>query len=376
MRTQLTGALIIAMALLASQVLAAPTLQQIGQTGATEIIIYTDSSKAVVRQQSVVRLAEGANSVGFDWTGDGVDAASVRLQGGQALAIGDVVRPAGADRRVQWTVRAPAAGHYPLTTSFLLSGLKWSADYWLGHAPARSEALLGGWLSIKNDSGMDLDDLTVTFVLGRPGVDGDAQATFPIRDLRELPRGSSVRSGFLRAMQVPVRTVHRIDSETAPERLRRVLEITPPGEGPLARTALPSGPLTIVMPTQMPPADMMKATLSYEPSEVFEVSLGEERDVIVERRLLDRRKTDVEFDRLGKVSGFDTVERYELEVRNRLREPLEIEVLETVLSTWELRTDALHVLEDGRALMRITVPADGESALEFTLVKHSGTRIP
>jgi hypothetical protein len=121
---------------------------------------------------------------------------------------------------------------------------------------------------------------------------------------------------------------------------------------------------------------MHGAKLSYEPSEPFTLTLGQERDIVVERRLMERRKIAMEFDRLGEVSGFDTVESYAVSVRNHLNEAIELEMVETVLETWELKTDALHILEGGEALMLLDVPADGEATLEFTLVKHSGTRIP
>ncbi len=376
MKIRLPDAAIVAMLLVASPVLGAPALQQMGHPGATEVIIYSDSSKAVVRYHSTVRLTEGANTVGFEWTTESLDAASIRLHGGPALTIGEVVRPAGADRLLRWTVTAPSTGDYALTTSFLLSGLEWSADYRLAWAPGGDAGLLGGWLAIKNETGLDLDRLRARFVLGRPGADGEEQATFMIADLHELARGRSVRTGFFAPMQVPVRTIHRIDSEAAAERVKRLIEITPPGDGPLARTPLPAGPMTVVTPTDVPPARMHRARLSYEPSETFEIDLGFERDVVVERRLMERVKTAVEFDRLGKVSGFDTVESYRVEVRSQLDDPIEIELMETVLKTWEIKTDAEHELDGGKALMLLTVPARGDSAVDFTLVKHSGTRIP
>lgn len=379
MNMRLTGALITALAalpLLAAPLLAAPALQQMAQPGPTEIVIYTEAESAVVRRQSTVRLAGGANAVGFEWTTDSLDATSIRLQGGPELTVGEVVRPPAATKLLRWNVEAPSAGDYALTTGFLLSGLTWSADYRMAWTPGSEVALVGGWLTLKNETGMDLEQLNATFVLGRPGARAGEQAAFEIPDLHELAAGNSVRACFLPPIEVPVRTIHRIDSEAAAEQVRRILEITPPDEGPMARTALPQGPMTIITPTDVPPASFMTATLGYEPSETFEVNLGYERDIVVERRLLDRRETAVEFDRLGQVSGSDTVEAYEVTVRSHLDEPIEVELVETVLDTWELKTDVLHVLEDGKAQMMLTVPADGEAAVEFTLVKHSGTRIP
>jgi len=83
----------------------------------------------------------------------------------------------------------------------------------------------------------------------------------------------------------------------------------------------------------------------------------------------------VEFDRLGRVSGFDTVEKYRLLVRNHLAEAVDLEVVEVVLDTWDFAGRAATE-EDGRVTMDLSVPSGMERALEFTLTKHSGTRIP
>ena len=267
MMTRLSGVSIAVLALatltLAVPALCAPVLQQMAQSGATELVIYTGSSQAVVRQQSAVRLGEGANTVGFEWATDKLDAASIRLHGGEALTIGEVSRPAGQARTLQWSVVAPQAGNYALTTSFLLSGLKWSADYRLVRSPQWPVAMLSGWVTVTNESGLDLQNVRASLVLGRPGgAAGVEQAVFPIPELRELPKGASVRAVFMRPIELPVWTIHRIDAEAAPERVAKLLEVQPPAEGALARTSLPSGPMSV-----LDPDGIVRTTLSYEPGE-------------------------------------------------------------------------------------------------------------
>jgi len=46
-----------------------------------------------------------------------------------------------------------------------------------------------------------------------------------------------------------------------------------------------------------------------------------------------------------------------------------------VLNTWDFSGRAAAE-EDGRVTLNLTVPAGLERSLEFTLTKHSGTRIP
>jgi len=101
------------------------------------------------------------------------------------------------------------------------------------------------------------------------------------------------------------------------------------------------------------------------------------RDLLVDRRLLSREKLRMEFDRLGRVSGFDTVERYLIEVRNLSAEHASIEIVEAVVDTaWEFETRALHVSEPGRVIMHVGVAPGERGHVQFTITKHSGSRIP
>ncbi|GEM_PF-4124783 len=376
MMGRLSWTCVVALALVgltSGMALCAPMLQQIAQPGPTEVTIYRDSAQAVVKQQSAVRLSQGANTVAFQWATDSLDAASIRLQGDRGLTIGEVSQPAGQPKTYQWSVTAPRDGVYPLTTSFMLSGLKWVPDYRLVTNADRPSALLSGWVTITNGTGMDLRNMTVSLILGRPGAstDGLEQATHPLPELTDLPKTASLRLMFLRPTELPVWTIHRIDGEAAPEKVARLLEVQPPSEGALARTALPSGALSVISPR-----GIVRTTLTYKPGEAFEIAMGEERDIVVKRRLLERQKTRIEFDRVGAVSGFDAIERYSIELRSHVDEALEVELQEAVLKTWEIDTAAEYELKDGRAHIPLALPAQGECALEFTLTKHSGTRIP
>jgi hypothetical protein len=71
-------------------------------------------------------------------------------------------------------------------------------------------------------------------------------------------------------------------------------------------------------------------------------------------------------------------EEFELVIRNRRFEDTQLEVVETVLDTWEFSSRELHALDrdEGLAVVRLTVGARVERSLRWALVKHSGTRIP
>lgn len=369
---------VLALTMATAAAVAAPELLQLGPLPATEVVLYTGAANALVRQQTVVRLGAGLNTVAFAWQSDKLDAASVRLQAPEGVAVGETVRPAGADKRLQWALTTERGGDVPVTISYQLAGLKCTPLYRLIMRPGATEGVLLGFVTLTNESGLDLRNLSAQLVLGRPGTSAETEtpAAFAILGVSELAAGASVRASFLAPIELGVRMLHRIDSAQAPEQVRRILGVQPPTTGTLARVALPAGPLTVIADTPGDLDDQVVTELRYEPAEEFEVDLGIERDLVVERRLLERTKAHFEFDRLGRVSGLDTVERHRLQVRNHTPGEIALEIVEPVLTTWEFETEALHVNEPGRVIMHLAVPAEGSGELDFTITQHAGTRIP
>ena len=374
-----------ALTILAVMAAAEPALQQLGAPGGTEVTLSAGGSKALVRQQQSVHLLAGANRLTFTWATDKLDASSVRLQAGEGLTAGEATRPAGADKAVAWEVTAPAERDWTVTVSYLLADLKWSPSYLLYCTPGAEHATLVGYLTLSNESGLPLEEMSLKLALGRVGAaGGDAgasQTIFTVPDVTELPAGQRVRARFLTPMALSVQPVFRIDGARDPGQVRQVLVVQPPSEGALAQEPLPTGPVTVVMPglarDSGPPATVTEE-LKYRPSEEFELDLGLERDVVVERTMTDQSRQNLDFDRLGRVAGFDTVERYQLLIRNHRPEDVTLEVIEPVLETWEFVSRDLYArdLDQAVVVMRPTVAAGEERALHFTLVKHSGTRIP
>ena len=372
-----TVALAVTVALAASVARGEPVLEQSAMHAATEVVLYTGASAALVRQSSMIRLAEGANVVSFAWAGDKIDVASVRLHAPADVAVGEVLRPAGAATALQWTLTPQSPGVAPVTIGYQLAGITWTPGWRLTWEPGAADATLEGWVTVTNGSGLDLSDVRARVVLGRPGADAADQLSFPIAALTELSAGASLRTALVPTMALGTRVIRRIDSGAAPEQVRMRLGVQPPTAGVLAREPLPAGPMTVALTSADGPDELLATELKYEPGEEFEIDLGLARDILVDRRLLSREKLRMEFDRLGRVSGFDTVETCLIEVRNLSSEDVSIEIVEAVVDTaWEFETRALHVAEPGRVIMHLGVAPGERGHVQFTITKHSGTRIP
>lgn len=370
----------ICLALLSAAAWSAPALQQLGATTGTEIALSSANPKAQVRQQITAPLRAGSNRLTFTWADEKIDLTSVRLHAGPELIVGETTRPAGSTTALAWDVTAPAGGEYPLTVSYLLSDLKWSASYRLSYQPGDGKATLEGYLTVSNESGLGLEGAKLSLALGRATGEGTGeQMVLSVPDITDLRVGAKARASFLPAMELPARLVYRVDGERAAEQVRRLLIVQPPVEGALAREPLPAGPASIVLLTEEgPAARWLAGEIKYALGEELELDLGVEPDIIVERTMTEQTKQNLDFDRLGRVAGFDILERYELVIRNRRSVDTQLEVIETVLETWDFSSRELHALdrEEGVAVMHLTIAAGGAHCLQWALVKHSGTRIP
>ncbi len=367
------------LAILLAPNLNADGLQQVGETLPVQVVLYSDADTALVRQPASVRLARGRNTISFTWSSDNIQPGSIRLHLPPELTEGELMQPASGGKSLQWVVTAPEAGDYPVMLTWQLKGVAWSPTYRLVWAPEAAQPVLRGFLTITNNSGVRLDPAKVQIVLGRPGAttpEGAEPPSFPVREVTALPPGTAIRATFLPGVQIDARMIYRVDSEASPETARTVMLVDPPREGALGTAKIPGGPLTVVLGPEHLPAALQNATLDFEPAVGFELDLGEQQALEVERTLLERQKIRMQFDRLGQVSGFDTVERYAITVRNFMAQEAEIELRETVVNTWEFETEAQYVTGSGHVSMSVSVPPQGEERVEFTLTKHSGTRIP
>ncbi len=373
MRTLFTA---LGLALLAGIAWCEPILQQQGATTGTEVVLSTANPKAQIRQQIAVPLRAGTNRLSFTWGEEKIDPGTVRLHAGPELVVGETTRPAGTTRTLAWDVTAPTEGQFPVAVSYLLSDLQWSASYRLRYQPGASRATLEGLITVSNDSGLALEGARLSLAVGRAT---GAQMILPVPDISYLRVGAKARARFLPPTDLPARLVYRIDGERGPEQVRRVLVVQPPADAALAGEPLPAGPVSITLVDEESLAGRtLTGELKYALGEELELDLGPERDIVVQRVMTEQTKQNLDFDRLGRVAGFDTFERYELTIRNHRAADTQLEVIETVLETWEFASRELHAL-DGRkgvAVIRFTVPAGKEYSLQWTLLKHSGTRIP
>jgi hypothetical protein len=356
-------------------------LSRLGKPGDMQMTVCVGDDRATVRETRQVYLDAGAGQVTFSWTDADIDPASLRLTGPAGVTVGNASRVPGDDRALAWDVQVGPAGVFGVTFNYTVKGLRWRPVYTIAYDQAGGKTDFTSVLQVNNDTKVDISGVKLSLLTGRSGVLDTGPipvgAAIPLSEAISLEQGWGRTMPFLRVPEVPTETVFRLDRDKYGEGFQRVM-LVHVEQSPLPKDlALPAGKAEVRVPGD---ADLPRVVrimdLSPKPGEALEIPLGREDDLVVERKLLSTDKTAVEFDRYGKVSGFDTVEDYRTVVRNRLAEPVHCELIEPVLGAWELATKtAPKKLENNIATFDATLKGGESLTLDFRLTKHSGTRI-
>ncbi len=271
----------------------------------------------------------------------------------------------------RWTIQAPRAGQYRLTVTADLAQLTGRFSYRLNWSGEPAD--LSVWLTVSNALPQPL---TLQAVSYQPPVSSDPTVA-PVAPLvmagpLSLPPGADHRRQVATLPALAGEVVYEYDGAAVRERL----ELSPTPDQVTALVALPPGELTVEFAEASGRQTVAAGTLPTLAAGKLIVALGDTADLAVSRTLLAQRKTELQFDRLGKVSGYDLVEDWRVEVVNYTGAPAKVRVWEIVMAQWELAAvPAPTKLEGGRAAFEMMIGPGETGALEFTLTKHTGSRV-
>ena len=364
--------------LLWMMLLALPALAdmvQLVEPGQTAIVLQRGGTRGLVRECRALALPAGPSLVSYSWQAPGFDAASATLSLDQG-AVGEATRPAGQDNTLVWQVTMPQAGTAQAVITYFLDGLKWRPSYVLSLQPD-GKAALEGILQLTNETGMELRDVRVQ--IGAPGsvlADRPEATEKPVADgapvFAVAPGQTAVRRfALLQDIPATLRTLYQADRYGG--NVEQILRLGFEQIG-VAAVDLPDGPM-VIQDAADPQTPIFKTQFTYQPGQDFEVDMGPEPEIVVERKLLSSHRNNLDLDRFGRVAGLDTVEDYALTAHNHLGRPVTLEIVETVLSTWDLKGPTPTRKEISWVQFDLPVTAQGAGELKFTLIKHSGTRV-
>lgn len=262
--------------------------------------------------------------------------------------------------RMGWVVDVPQSGQYLVRISAPAGDVDWRLE-----AAARAEGarlVLQPELVLANNAAEPLSVDGVA-VLDKEGayVAGSDQSLV-------VDAATKVRFAIGQPIVLEGRVVHRFAA----------------GRGDLSVTFLPHSPAALDALTRVTFQSVtvllkngvaQPANILVSPERGAEINLGRPSQVWIRRTLLDERRTDLDFDKYGRVQGYDTVEEYTVEALSLVEQPVELEVVEDLASSWEVKASPPpEKTQSGQATIRVRLEPGSPVRVSYTVVKHSGTR--
>ena len=270
----------------------------------------------------------------------------------------EVAATAVSADEARWAVKVARGDEYVVGVEADASGLKWSLAASGAAAGTRVSWRAAVRIENSGDRPTAADGLVIV------AADGSVSETkralvVPAKGRVDVPVG-------------PPRTweglvVHRFTA--ADGKMRRVLKVA---EATVADALGPWG-LTELAIEPAGPGEALRVKLSAERG--AEVDLGPSRTVAVRRTLIDERREALDFDRYGRVQGYDTVEEYFVEVVNVGEQAADVEIWEEMTSAWEMKAEPPPDLSYADvAVLRLKVLGGQRATVRYRIIKHSGTR--
>ena len=288
-----------------------------------------------------------------------------RVRSGEATATlspaaGQAPLPWNLRGRVGWVVEVPAKGEYVLRIVAPAGDLEWRLE-----ALAQSEEgrlILQPELVLGNNAPEPLAVDAVELL------DSEGACAAKSEGRLVVEAGTKLRCAFGEPIVLTGRTVHRFLA----------------GRGEVCVVFIPDAPAALEALTKLSFQSatfvsqenaLIPATIIVSPDRGAEVNLGRSAATWVKRTLLDERRTNPDFDKYGRVQGYDIVEEYQVEALTLTATPVELEIVEDLASTWELKASPPHEeARTGQAVIRLRLEPAKPVHVSYTIVKHSGTR--
>lgn len=280
--------------------------------------------------------------------------------------------PALGGRR--WTVQVPQEGDYRLTVAYDLPQLTARFAYRLDWR--EGVAVLQASVSLTNalPQPLELQGVEYHLISKEPapaGTETAGGARLAVPGPIVLQPGTTRWQEVGKPVEISGQRLFEFEGGPARERL----ELTPTPEQIAWLGLLPPGDLTVcwLEAEERPPLAIGPLPMPHEG--MVTLNLGDSAEVAVKRLLLAQTRRELEFDKQGRLCGFDLVEAYRLEVTNYRSAPARVRMWEILMAQWELQSKTpLAKPEGGRVAFEVE-PGPAETAVvDFVLIKHTGTR--
>jgi hypothetical protein len=336
-----------------------------------QLTIYNSEDITFVKESRYITFKKGINRIEFAWTNTLIDPTSASLRAVNKpdnLESLDTSYPPNRNDALVWHVQCDDPGQYLVEVEYFTSGLTWTSDYVLVANPLETEVHFKNNITITNRSGEDYADAETRVVVGtinlvekirqlaqgimKGAPEGEVRKEAARRWVGKRSRGAAaptarrkkvIKEGLseyfiytiegketvknnwskkLRSLEqhpVPIKVTYRYDQRKYGAKPVKIYNLKNDGKSKLGETPLPDGSIRVFRNVKGSDdlSYLGQATTKYVPIDSeFEINLGTDDMITLERKKLEHQVLNLSFDRWSRVNGWDQVEKLSAEITN------------------------------------------------------------
>jgi hypothetical protein len=404
-----------------------------------QLTIYNSADLTMVKETRTLTFRKGINKLEFSWANTLIDPTSVEFRAvtqADKIEVLDVSFPPRVTNTLEWRINSELAGEIVCEIRYFTSGITWSADYVAEANKAEKLMNLAGNVRITNNSGEDYENTRVRLVVGviklvedirqlaqtgrrhdevakdkkeRDGLElsdlrnrtlnfvGDAFKVaeeqpkeiikegvseyflYTVEGRDTIPNGWSKKLPSFRAADVPVTSYYKFETEQWGDAVIRFYKFKNDKESQLGKEPLPDGS---VLAMRTVTADGLRnfvgqTEVKYIPiGEAVEMELGADQEVMVEPKLMDWQKVDLQFDQWGNVAGWTIKETWQFEVQNSKEIDVVVDVRRNFEGDWELKSAAgFEKVDAGKVKFVLPLKSREKKSFAYEVTSRYGTNV-
>jgi hypothetical protein len=354
------------------------------------------------------------------------------------VEVVDVSFPPRVANTLEWRINSEFAGEVVVEIQYFTSGISWSADYVAEATRDEKLMTFSGAVRVNNRSGEDYENAQVRLVVGvirlveeiaqlaRRDEDKDKAMTDVLKAKLELGKQvynrarsgriaglgggmaleeleakkiakegvseyflytvegrDTIQNGWAKrlpsfaAEKVPITSYYKFEQERWGDQVMRYYRFTNSTPSQLGNEPLPDGAVKafrVVSDDQLS-SFVGSTSVKYIPiNEFVEMELGNDREVLVKRTLMDWQKTDIQLDQRGDVKGWTVKETWQFEAQNSKDIPVVVDIRRNFSGDWSLTTATTYEKVDAtKVKFVLPLAAHARQTFSYEVVTRHGT---
>ena len=343
-----------------------------------------------------------------------------------------------------WLIESDIEGPVPVEITFFTSGLNWHAYYMGTLSSDEKTMQLQGYVRVNNYSGEDYQNASTRVIVGnihlldeiatlarreapynQPGngklmpmtrTDDEFKARaysemadiaaemapmgqavakqifkrglseyflYSIEGTEDILNGWGKRLPSFKVDRIPVRNLYRYEEERYGKIARRLIIFSNDKDHQLGMEPLPNGNVQIFksLKKKLHLAYVGNMMTKYIPiNQDIELDVGHSREVIIEPVLMSETTENYLFDRKGNISGFDSIQDWEIKIGNNRDLPITVEIIRNFKNAyWKIQNSKdnpakYNKTDFNTVAYTLDLPPRSSSVITYKLVQFEGER--